>query len=325
MVTVIFLSCRHKRGLLKDEKWEILFQYNETVYKHAVFTGQKVNLKQCPSIMKSRRNKWLDFFIILITMFQPDWEFTKGCWGFGGCRWQLTLVWMRRVMCWHQRSSKSSLRKPFGFSITWSCNSVPSDFHNHQIISENLNPFSSTDPLEGNQFREISVEVNEPFSSCIVCEKSWRHWQKIPFCFRKDKRKGQSTQILTRNHSSVAEETPTASKHQPHHSQLQAVKAEEGVWTSPRHLVGFTSVWHVFNTKSSSWASYCSFLLWPSTVLLHHPSCLCSALLQPGAPSALPKAWWIRAVAVTWGKEHFVSFFAPHLQYERVIPGILVF
>lgn len=51
--------------------------------------------------------------------------------------------------------------------------------------------------------------------------------KKIPLCFRKDKRKGQSSQILTRNRSSVAEETPTASQQQPNHSQLQAVKAAE--------------------------------------------------------------------------------------------------
>lgn len=187
------------------------------------------------------------------------------------------------------------------------------------------------------------MEVNEPFSSCIVCEKSWRHWQKIPFCFRKDKREGQSSQVLTRNHSSVAEETPTAFKQQhiltyfnifsfTNHKQWRQKKR---TWTSPRHLVGFTSVlWHVYNTKFSSWASCCSFLLCPSTVLLPHPSCLSSALFQPGSRSALPKAWWAqgRAVAVTWGiphyswgQEHIVPFFAPHLQCQGMIPGILVF
>lgn len=176
-MTVIFLSCRHKRGLLKDEKWEILFKNNETVYKQAVFTGQKANPKQCASTMKSRWKKGLDFSIILTTYVPTRLKIYKKLqsWCFGGCSWQLTLLWMRRVMSWQNRSSKSSLREPFGFSIAWSCNSVPSDFHNHQITSENLNPSSSTNPLEGNQFREISVEVNEPSSSCMVCEKSWRH------------------------------------------------------------------------------------------------------------------------------------------------------
>lgn len=274
-------------------------------------------------------------------MFQPDWEFTKGCWYFGGCSWQLTLVRMRRVLCWHQRSSKSSLRKPFGFSIAWSCTSVPRDFHNHQITSENLNPSSSTNPLEGNQFREISVEVNEPFFSCIVCEKSWRHWQKIPFCFGKDKRKGHSSQVLTRNHSSVAEETPTACKQQHiltyfHFTNYRQWRQKRRSWTSPRHLVGFTSIlWHVYNTKFSSWAataaSSCGH---PQCFFLPHPSCLSSASFQPGPPSALPKAWWAqgRAVAATWGiphyfwgQKHFVPFCASHLQCQGMIPGILVF
>lgn len=171
--------------------------------------------------------KGLDFSIAL-TANIPDWGFTKGCCYFNECSWQLALVWMGRAMSWRQRSSKSSLRKPFGFSkgIGWSCNPIPSDLNNHQITSEKLNPSISTNPLEGNQLSEMSTEANEPSSSCTAFEKSWRHCQKIPSCFRKDKENGESSQISTSNHSPCRRNTNSIQA-ATNHAHLQAAKAAE--------------------------------------------------------------------------------------------------
>lgn len=181
----------------------------------------------------NEKKDWIFPLHWLLTV-QPDWGFTKGCCCFGGCSWQLALIWMGKAMCWHQRSSKNSLRKFFGFSkgIAWSCSPVPSDFNNHQIASEKLNPSISTNPLEGNEFREISTEANEPSSSCMACENSWRHWQKIHSCFRKDKKKGQSSQILTSNYSPCRRNT---------NSIQAAIKSftftgSEGSRRGPEHL-----------------------------------------------------------------------------------------
>lgn len=238
-------------------------------------------------------------------------------------------------MCWYQRNSKSSLRKPFGFSIPWSCNSVPSDFHNHQIRSENLNPSSSTNPLEANQFREISMEVNEPFSSCIVYVKSWRHWQKIPFCFRKDKRKGQSSQIFTRNHSSVAEETPTASKQRPNRSQWQAVKAEEEDLNIPKtfgrihfyslaclqHKILFLGQLLQLPPVAIQGASTASQLLVFSIIPSWTIHCSPKGLVGSGQGSSSH----LRATSLLLRARAFGAILCPSSQCQGMIPGILVF
>lgn len=178
------MSCRHKRGPLKGGRWEILHQNNEALHKKPSFYYVKSERNTvCFDYANLDEKKGSDFSITLTANVTTRLRFMKGCSCFAGCCWQLALVWMGRAMYWHQRSSKSWLRKPFGFSkgITRSRYPIPSDFNNHQIASEKLNPSISTNPLEGNQFREISTEANEPSSSCMACEKSWRHWQKNTF------------------------------------------------------------------------------------------------------------------------------------------------
>lgn len=245
---------------------------------------------------------------------------------------------MGRAMCCYQSSKKTLLRKPFGFSkaIAWSCNPIPSDFNNHQIASEKLNPSISTNPPEGNQFREISTEANEPSSSWMACEKSWRHCQKTPSCFRKEKEKYQSSQILASSHSPCRRNT-NISQVATNHSHSQAVKAEEENLSTSKmfgriyfSLLGMSTTWMSIPGPATL-VSFCSLPIHsarPLQMLGWSP-----ARVWPEPPTALPKAWWLqaRAAAFTvgqphyfWGQDHLVPFLGPRLQLG-MIPSIFIF
>lgn len=149
------------------------------------------------------KKKGSDFSITLTANVTTRLRFMKGCSCFAGCCWQLALVWMGRAMYWHQRSSKSWLRKPFGFSkgITRSRYPIPSDFNNHRIASEKLNPSISTNPLEEiNLGKSLQRQMSHPLPAWHV-KRAGGTDKKIPLCFSKDKKKGQSSQIITSNHS----------------------------------------------------------------------------------------------------------------------------
>lgn len=159
----------------------------------------------------------------------------------------------------------------------------------------------------------------------------------MPSCFRKEKEKCQSSQILASN-CSPCRRNANISQAATNHSHSQAVKAEEENLSTSKtfgriyfSLLGMSTM-RMSIPGPDTLVSFCSLPIHsarPLQMLGWSP-----ALFWPGPPTALPKAWWaqVGAVAFTVGQPHYfgwqdhlVPFLGPDLQCQGMIPSILVF